>query len=59
MKNVVGGRGKAAGVGESKVDGDEEVGDVLGRDVAGDRLMAAGRAGVFEDSFVVSRINPD
>ena len=59
MENVVGGRGETAGVGEGKVGSNEKVRDVLGGDVAGDLLMAAGGAGVFEDSFGVSRVDPD
>ncbi len=50
MENMVGGRGEAAGVGESKVGGNEKVRDVLCSDVAGDLLMAAGGAGIFEVS---------
>ncbi len=59
MKDVVGGCGETAGVGESKVGGDEKVGDVLRGDVARDRLMTAGWADVLEKGFVVCRVDPN
>ncbi len=59
MEDVVGGGGEAAGVGESQVSGNEEVGDVFRGDVSRDRLMAAGGAGVLENGFVISRVDPD
>ena len=37
----------------------EEDRQVVGGDVAGDGLVVAGRAGVFEDSLVVARVNPN
>ncbi len=38
---------------------DEEVGQVISGDIAGDRLIVAGRVGVFENGFVVARVNPN
>ncbi len=38
---------------------DEEVRQVISGDIAGDRLIAAGRAGVFKGGFVVARVNPN
>ena len=37
---------------------DEKVGQVVSGDIAGDGLVIAGRAGVFEDCLVVARVNP-
>ncbi len=59
VKDVVGGCGEAAGVGESQVGGNEEVGDVFCGDVSRDRLMTAGWAGVLENGFVVCRVDPN
>ena len=59
MENVVGRRSEAAGVGESKVGGNEKVRDVLCGDVAGDLLMTAGGTGIFKDSFGIGRVNPN
>ena len=56
---MVGGRGKAAGGGENKVGSHEEIGDVGCGDVASDGLMAAGGAGVGEDSLVIEWVNPN
>ncbi len=50
---------EAASVGKGQVSSDEEVGLVISGDIAGDRLVVAGRAGVFEDGFVVTRVDPD
>ncbi len=44
--------------GESKVGGNQEVGEVGSVDLAGDSMVVAGRAGVFQDSLPV-RSNPD
>ncbi len=35
--------------------GNEKVGQVLGGDLAGDGVVIAGRAGVFQDGLVVGR----
>jgi len=43
---------------ESKVRGNQEVGEVGRVDLAGDSMVVAGRAGVFQDSLSV-RSNPD
>ncbi len=59
VKDVVRWGGQAADVGKGQVSSDEEVGQVIGVDIAGDRLIVAGRAGVFEDGFVVTRVNPN
>ncbi len=59
VEDVVGLGVEAAIVGKDQVGSDEEVGQVIGGDIAGDRLIVAGRAGVFEDGFVVARVNPD
>ena len=59
VKDVVGGCGEAASVGENEMGGHEKVGDVLRGDVSRDGLMAAGGAGVFENSFVINRIDPN
>ena len=58
MEDVVRGRGETAGVGEGKVGSNEKVRDVLRGDVSRDGLMAAGGAGVFENRFVIDRIDP-
>ncbi len=58
VQDVVGGRGEAAGVGENKMGGYEEVGDVFGGDVTSDGLVTAGGAVVLEKSLVVDGINP-
>ena len=50
--------GKTAGGGESKVGGNQKVGKVGSVDLAGDSMVVAGRAGVFQDSLSV-RSNPD
>ncbi len=52
VKDVVGGCGEAAGVGENEVGGHEQVGDVLRGDVVRDRLMTAGWAGVLENGLL-------
>ena len=49
---------ETAGGGESKVRGNQEVGKVGRVDLAGDSMVVAGRAGVFQDSPSV-RSNPD
>ena len=59
VEDVVGGCGEATGVGENEMGGDEEVGNVLRGDVSRDGLMTAGGAGVFENNFVVGRVDPD
>ena len=59
VKDVVGGGGEAAGGGENKVGGHEEIGDVCCGDVARDGLVAAGGAGVGEDSLVVDWVDPN
>ncbi len=56
---MVGWGGQAARVGKGQVGSDEEVGQVISGDIAGDRLIVAGRAGVFENGFVVARVDPD
>jgi hypothetical protein len=50
--------GKTAGGGESKVGGNQKVGKVGSVDLAGDSMVVAGRAGVFQDSLSV-RSNPN
>ena len=59
VEDVVGWGGQAASVGKGQVGSDEEVGQVISGDIAGDRLVVAGRAGVFEDGFVVARVDRD
>ena len=44
---------ETAGGGESKVRGNQEVGEVGRVDLAGDSMVVAGRAGVFQDSLAV------
>ena len=44
---------KTAGGSESKVGGNQEVGEVGSVDLAGDSMVVAGRAGVFQDSLSV------
>ncbi len=58
VQNVVGGRGEAAGVGENKMGGYEEIRDVFDGDVASDGLVTAGGTVVLEKSLVVDGINP-
>jgi hypothetical protein len=59
VQDLVRRRCQTASAGENEVCGNEEVGEVFGCEVSGDGLVVAGRASVFEDSFVVSRVNPD
>ncbi len=59
VEDVVGWGGQAARVGKGQVGSDEEVGQVISGDIAGDRLVVAGRAGVVENGFVVARVDPD
>ncbi len=55
MEELVGRTGEATGGGEREVGSNEKVGQVLGGDFAGDRMVIAGRAGVFQDGLVVRR----
>jgi hypothetical protein len=50
VKDVVRWGGQWSCVGEDKVGGDEEVGQVIGGDVASDRLGVASRASVLENA---------
>ncbi len=59
VQNVVGWCSEATSVGESEMGGNEKVGQVFGEDFAGDLVMVAGRAGVFEQSAVVAWVDPD
>ncbi len=59
MENLVGRCGKFAGGGEDKMCGNEEVRQVVIGEVAGDGLMVAGGAGVFEDGLVITWVDPD
>ena len=53
MEQLVRGAREFASGGEGQVGGDQEVGQVVGRDVSSDGGMVAGGSGVFEDSLVV------
>ena len=53
MEQLVRGAREFASVGEGQVGGNQEVGQVFGGNLAGDGLVVAGGAGVFEDGFVV------
>ncbi len=44
--------------GEGKVGGNQKVGEVGSVDLAGDSMVVAGRAGVFQDSLSIGS-NPD
>ncbi len=59
MENLVGRCGEFAGVDEDKMCGNEEVRQVVIGEVAGDGLMVAGGTGVFEDSLVITWVDPD
>ena len=52
MKQLVRGAREFASVGEGQVGGNQEVGQVFGGNLAGDGLVVACGAGVFEDGFV-------
>ena len=49
---MVRGAREFASVGEGQMSGNQEVGQVFGGNLAGDGLVVAGGAGVFEDGFV-------
>ena len=55
MEELVGRTGEATGGGEREVGSNEKVGQVLRGDFVGDRMVIAGRAGVFQDGLVVGR----
>jgi hypothetical protein len=59
VQDLVGRRCQTASAVESEVCGNEEVGEVFSGEVSGDWLVVTGRASVFENSLVVSRVNPD
>ncbi len=55
VEDVVGLGVEATSAGKGQLGSDEEVRQVISGDIAGDRLVVAGRAGIFEDGFVVTR----
>ncbi len=59
VQDVVRCRRETARVGENEVGGDKEVGEVVGGDVAGDRLVVSSGARGFQDGLVVARVNSD
>ena len=59
MEDLVGCGGEFADGGEDKICGNEEVGQVVIGEVAGDGLMVAGGTGVFEGGLVITWVDPD
>ena len=53
VEQLVRGAREFASVGEGQVGGNQEVGQVFGGNLAGDGLVVAGGAGVFDDGLVV------
>ena len=59
MQNLVRGSVQTASVGEDKMSRNEEVGEIVSGDVAGDGLVVASGARVVQYGFVVAGVYPD